>query len=64
MLDLPKTQYCLEIQMILTEDGGAMPPPLHTWQAPVVEDMLQDGKSGLTEAGVMGPDWAIPFFGR
>ena len=30
-----------------------MPPPPHVWQVPVVEDMLCDGKSGLTEAIVM-----------
>ena len=30
----------------------------------VVEDMLQDGKSGLTEAVVTGPGWAILFYGR
>ena len=38
--------------------------PPHAWQAPVVEDMLQDGKSGLTEAVVTGPGWAILFYGR
>ena len=63
MHDHPETLYCLEIQVILTEDGGATPPPLHTWQAPVVEDMLQDGTSGLTEAVVMGPGQAILFYG-
>ena len=50
--------------MILTKDGGATPPPSHAWQAPVVEDMLRDGKSGITEAVVMGSDWAILFYGR
>ena len=60
----PKTWYCLEIQVILTKDGGATPPLPHAWQAAVVEDMLQDGKSGLTEAVVMGLCWAILFYGR
>ena len=64
MPDCPETQYCLEIQFILTEGGGATPPPPHTWQAPVVEDMLCDGKSGLTEAIVMGPGWTVLFYGR
>ena len=64
MPDYPETRYCLEIQVILTEDEGATPPPPHTWQVPVVEGMLPDGKSGLTEAVVMGPGWAILFYGR
>ena len=37
--DHPGTQYCLEIQVISTEDGGTTPPLPHAWQAPVVEDM-------------------------
>ena len=64
MPDHPKTWYCLEIQVISTEDGRTTPSPLHAWQAPVVGDMLWDGKSGPTEAVVMGPDWAILFYGR
>ena len=31
---------------------------------PEVEDMLHDGKSGLTGAVVMGPGQAILFYGR
>ena len=53
--DQPEAQYCLEIQVILTENGRVTPPPPHTWQVPVVEDMVQDGKSSLTEAIVTGP---------
>ena len=64
MTDHPETCYCLEIQVISTKDGGTTPPPPHAWQVPVVEDMLQDGMSGLTEAVVMGPGWAILFYGR
>ena len=57
-------QYCLEIQVISTEDGGTTPPPPHACQVPVVEDMVWDGKSGLTEAVVTGPGWAVLFYGR
>ena len=55
MPDCLETQYCLEIQVTLTEDREITPPPLHTWQAPMVEDMLWDGKSGLTGAVVKAP---------
>ena len=41
-----------------------MPPPLHAWTAPVVEDMLQESRAGLTEAVVIGPGKAILFYGR
>ena len=62
--DCCKTQYCLGIQVFSTKDGGATPPPPHAWWVPVVKDMLWDGKSGLTEAVVMGIGWAILFYGR
>ena len=32
--------YCLSIQATLTDELGDVPPPLHAWMAPVVEDML------------------------
>ena len=64
MPDCCETQYCLGIQVIPTEEGGATPPPPHAWQAPVVEDMLFDGRSGLTKAIVMCPSQAILFYGR
>ena len=32
--------------------------------APVVEDMLQEARAGLTEAVVIGPGRAILFYGR
>ena len=60
----PQDLVLLEIQVTSTEDGGTTPPPPHTWHAPVVEDMLQGGKSGLTEVVVMGPGQAILFYGR
>ena len=40
MPDHPETQYCLEIQVISTEDRQTAPQALHAWQAPMVEDML------------------------
>ena len=38
--------------------------PPHAWTAPVVEDMLQDTRIGLTEAVVIGPGKVILFYGR
>ena len=32
--------YCLSIQVTLTDELGDVLPPLHAWMAPVVEDML------------------------
>ena len=61
--DCPETWYYLEIQVISTKDGRAAPPCSHTWQAPIVEDMVWDGKAGLTEAVVTGPGQAILFYG-
>ena len=61
--DCHETWYCLEIQVISTKDERTTPPPSHTWQAPIVEDMVQDGKAGLTEAIVTSPGWAILFYG-
>ena len=39
--------YCLEIWVTLTDELGDTPPPSHTWMAPVVEDMLWEGRDGL-----------------
>ena len=61
--DQPETQYCLKIQITSTKDGRATPPPPHGWQVPVVEDMVWDGKSGLTEAVVTCPGQTILFYG-
>ena len=36
----PNMKYCLEIQVTLTEELGSIPPPSHSWTAPLVEDML------------------------
>ena len=56
--------HCLSIQVTLTDELGDVPPPLHAWTAPVVEDMLQEIRAGLMEAGVIGPGRAILFYGR
>ena len=57
-------KYCLEIQVTLTEELGAIPPPSHSWTAPLVEDMLQEARTGLTKAVVIGPGRAVLFYGR
>ena len=57
-------KYCLEIHVTLTEELGAIPLPSHSWMAPLVEDMLRETRSGLTEAVVIGPGRAILFYGR
>ena len=41
-----------------------MPPPSHSWMAPLVEDMLQEARAGLTEAVVTGPGRVILFYRR
>ena len=38
--DWPETQFCLEIQVTYTKDEGVTPPPPHTWQVPIVGDMV------------------------
>ena len=60
----PNVKYCLEIQVTLTEELGAIPPPSHSWMAPLVEDMLQEARTGLTKAVVIGPGRAVLFYGR
>ena len=60
----PNTKHCLEICVILTEELGAVPPPSHSWTAPLVEDMLHDARTGLTEVVVIGPGRAVLFYGR
>ena len=58
------TNYCLSIQATLTDELGDVPPPSHAWMTPVIEDMLQETRAGLTEAVVIGPGRAILFYGR
>ena len=50
--------------MTLTEETGAAPQPSHAWMVPMVEDMICHGRTGLTEAIVMGRGWAVLFYGR
>ena len=52
------------ICVTLTEELEAIPPPSHSWMAPLVEDMLQDARTGFTEAVVTGPGRAFLFYGR
>ena len=58
------TNYCLLIQVTLTDELGDVPPPLHAWMTPVIEDMLRETRAGLMEAVVIGPGKAILFYGR
>ena len=60
----PNMKYCLEIRVMLTEELGAIPPPSHSWTAPLVEDMLCKARTGLTEAVVIGPGRAVLFYGK
>ena len=50
--------------MILTEELGAVSLPSHAWMAHLVEHMLCNARTSLTEAVVMGPGRAILFYGR
>ena len=43
--------------------GNDTTTPQHACQVPVVEDMVQDGKSGLTEAVVNGLSQTVLFYG-
>ena len=60
----PNMKYCLEIRVTLTEELGAIPPPSHSWMVPLVEDMLRNIRTGLTQAVVTGPGRVILFYGR
>ena len=46
------------------EELGAVPPPSHSWTAPLVEDMLHDVRTCLTETVVTGPGKVVLFYGR
>ena len=58
------TNYCLSKQATLIDELRDVPPPLHAWTVPVVEDMLQETRAGLMEAVITGPGRAILFYGR
>ena len=60
----PNTRYCLGIHVTLTEETGVIPPPSHTWTAPLVEDMLQYARTGLIKAVVTGSGRAVLFYRR
>ena len=60
----PNTKHCVEIHVTLTEKLGAVPPLSHSWMAPLVDDMLHDIRTSLTEAVVIGPGRAVLFYGR
>ena len=60
----PNMKYCLEIHVTLTEELGAIPLPSHSWMAPLVEDMLSNARTRLTEAVVTGLGRAVLFYGR
>ena len=55
----PNMKHYLEIHVTLTEELGAVPPPSHSWTAPLVEAMLHDVRTGLTKAVVTGPGRAV-----
>ena len=55
----PNIRHCLEIHVTLMEELGAVPPPSHSWTAPLMEDMLCDVRIILTEAVVKGPGRAV-----
>ena len=60
----PNMKHCLQIHVTLTEELGAVPPPSHSWMAPLWEDMLHDIRTSLTKAVVTGPSRAVLFYGR
>ena len=60
----PNMKHCLEICVTLTEELGVVPPPSHFWMVPLMEDMLCDARTRLTEAVVIGPGRAVLFYGR
>ena len=60
----PNIRHCLEIHVTLTEELGAVPPPSHSWMAPLVEDMLHEVRTSLTEEVVTGPGRAVLLYGR
>ena len=53
--DWPETQYCLEIQVTSTEDGGVTPPPPHAWKGQSWLWKLNGVDTGGMEQGCLGP---------
>ena len=60
----PYTKHCLEIHVTLTKELWAVPAPSHSWTAPLVEDMLCDIRTSLTEPVVTGTGRTVLFYGR
>ena len=60
----PNIRHCLEIYVTLMEELGAVPPPSHSWMAPLVEDKLHDVRMGLTKVMVTGPGRVVLFYER
>ena len=58
----PNTKHCLQICVTLTEELGVVPSPSHSWMAPLMEDILHDARTRLTEAVMIGPGRAVPFY--
>ena len=58
----PNMRHCLEIHVTLTEQLGAVPPPSHSWMAPLEENMLCDVRTSLTKAVVTGPGMTVLFY--
>ena len=50
--------------MTLTEELGAIPPPSHSWMAPLVEVMLHKARTRLIKAVMTGPGRVVLFYGR
>ena len=49
------TNYCLSIQVTLTDELGDVPPPLHTQMTPVIEDMLPETRAGTHRSSCHWP---------
>ena len=49
---------------MLTEELRTIPPPSHSWMAPLVEDMLHEARTRLTKAVVTGPGRVVLFYER
>ena len=60
----PNTKHYLEIHVTLTEELGAVPSPSHSWTAALMEDMLHDARTRLSEAVVIGPCRVVLSYGR
>ena len=43
---------------------GGSAPTSHSWTSPLMEDMLHDVRTGLTEAVVIGSGRAVLFYGK